>query len=95
MEGKIPDETERCCVITDCIHYSDITPSNVFITTELMKCHVQSYCGVEDVDFEFHSNTGDTLTLNSKVKCGKESLDAIMENPPYDHYDNKSYSIKS
>ena len=58
LVGKIPDEIERCRVITDCIYYSDITPLNVFIKTELMKCHIQSYCGVEDVDFEFHSNIG-------------------------------------
>ena len=90
MEGKIPDNIERCCVITDCIYYSDITPLNVFITTELMKCHIRSYCGAEDVDYEFHSNIGDTLTLNSKVKWGLEGFDAVIGNLPYDHYDDKS-----
>jgi hypothetical protein len=85
LEGKIPDEIERCRVITDCIYYCDITSLNVFITTELLKCHIQSYCGVEDVDFDFHSNTDDTLKLNLKEKWGLEEFDAVIGNPPYNN----------
>ena len=60
-----PDEIERCRVImTECIYYADLTALNVFIATEVMKCHVQSYCGLDEMDFEFNNYTGDTLKLN-------------------------------
>ena len=47
LEEMYPDEIERCRVImVECIYYADLTALNVFITTEIMKCHVQSYCGL-------------------------------------------------
>ena len=63
LEKMYPDEIERCRVIMiDCIYYADLTALNVFITTtEIMKCHIQSYCGLDDLDFEFNNFTGDTL----------------------------------
>jgi hypothetical protein len=65
LEEMYPDEFERCRVImTECIYYADLTALNVFITTEIMKCHVQSYCGIDELDFEFNNYTGDTLKLN-------------------------------
>ena len=33
-----PDETKRCeIIIKDCLYYADLTPLNVFITTEILK----------------------------------------------------------
>ena len=56
-----PDEIERCEVImNDCIYYADLTAMNVFITTEIMKCHVQSYCGLDELDYEFNTHVGAT-----------------------------------
>jgi hypothetical protein len=73
-----PDETERCRVISsECIHYADITPLNIFITTEILKCHAQSYCGSEELDFVFHSYVGDTLKLDVS------GFNAVIGNPPY------------
>lgn len=80
-----PDEIERCRVImTECIYYADLTALNVFITTEIMKCHVQSYCGLDELDFEFNNYTGDTLELDIQEKWNIHLEDiSIIGNPPY------------
>lgn len=85
LEDMYPDEYERCRVImTECIYYADLTALNVFVTTEIMKCHVQSYCGLDELDFEFNHHIGDTLTLNIKDKWNIHLEDvSIIGNPPY------------
>jgi len=96
LEEMYPDEIERCRVImTECIYYADLTALNVFITTEIMKCHVQSYCGLDELDFEFNNYTGDTLELNIEYKWNIVGFNAIIGNPPYQDAnatgDNKLY----
>lgn len=96
LEEMYPDEIERCCVImTECIYYADLTALNVFITTEIMKCHVQSYCGLDELDFEFNNYTGNTLELKIKDKWNIDGFNAIIGNPPYQDAnatgDNKLY----
>jgi hypothetical protein len=84
LEEMYPDEIERCRVImTECIYYADLTVLNVFITTEIMKCHVQSYCGLDELDFEFNNYTGDTLELNIEDIWDINGFDMICGNPPY------------
>ena len=84
LEEMYPDEIERCRVImTECIYYADLTALNVFITTEIMKCHVQSYCGLDELDFEFNNYTGDTLEIDVKNKWNINGFDMICGNPPY------------
>ena len=65
-------------IIEECLYFIDISPLNVFITTELLKCHVQSYCGIEYVDFEFNKMIGDSLLI--KID---EQFDLVIGNPPY------------
>jgi hypothetical protein len=84
LEAKYPDEMLRCKVImTQCIYYADLTALNVFITTELMKCHVQSYCGVVDFDYAFNEYTGDTLKIDITKQWKITGFDAVIGNPPY------------
>jgi len=84
LESKYPDEMLRCKVImTQCIYYADLTSLNVFITTELMKCHVQSYCGLEDFDYAFNEYTGDTLKIDITKQWKITGFDAVIGNPPY------------
>jgi hypothetical protein len=84
LEEMYPDEIERCRVImTECIYYADLTALNVFITTEIMRCHVQSYCGLDELDFEFNNYTGDILKLNIEDKWNINGFDAVIGNPPY------------
>ena len=88
LEAKYPDNIERCKVImTQCIYYADLTTLNVFITTELLKCHVQNYyycAGAElDIDYRFNAYTGDTLKLDIKKEWNINGFDAVIGNPPY------------
>ncbi len=96
LEEMYPDEIERCRIImTECIYYADLTALNVFITTEIMKCHVQSYCGLDELDFEFNNYTGDTLKLKIEDKWNIVGFNAVIGNPPYQDAnatgDNKLY----
>ena len=84
LEELYPDEIERCIVImTECIYYADLTSLNVFITTEIIKCHIQSYCGLDELDFDFNNYTGDSLELNIKDKWNIVGFNKIGGNPPY------------
>jgi len=100
LEEMYPNKLKRCNVIVnECIYYADLTSLNIFITTEIMKCHVQSYCGLEelnfDSDFKFNNNIGNTLELNIKNKWNITYFNAIIGNPPYQNVnatgDNKLY----
>jgi len=83
LEKKIPDKVERCKVImTKCIYFADLTNLNVFITTEILKCHIEDKCGVK-VDYEFNSNICDTLIIDIEDIWGLEGFDAVIGNPPY------------
>ena len=84
LEPMYPDSEERCRVImTECIYYADLTALNVFITTEIMKCHVQSYCGLDELDYIFNHYTGDTLELNIQDRWNIDGFNSIIGNPPY------------
>ena len=84
LEEMYPDEIERCkVIITQCIYYADITALNVFITTEILKCHVQSYCGLDEVNYEFNGCSCDTLELVIRNKWNIIGFNAVCGNPPY------------
>ena len=92
LKEMYPDEIERCRVImTECIYYADLTALNVFITTEIIKCHIQSYCGLDELDYNFNNNTGNTLELNIEDKWDIHLEDvSIIGNPPYSTDPSKS-----
>ena len=94
LKNKYPVPAERCKVIIEqCLYYADITELNVFITTEILKCHIQKLS--EDIKTEedmkkymenikFNSYVGDTLKLNIDNTWGvKKGFDAVIGNPPY------------
>jgi site-specific DNA-methyltransferase (adenine-specific) len=98
LEKYIPNNFERCkYIINNCLYFADISQLNVFITTELLKCHIQSYCGYafnsgyEDAEFNFNSYIGDTLLIDpcnvwsnlSGSNANKTIFNAIIGNPPY------------
>jgi hypothetical protein len=79
-----PNENERCkIIINECLYYADLTPMNVFITTEILKCEIQCKTGNEDIDIIFNSYTGDTLELNINKIFNIVNFDAVIGNPPY------------
>lgn len=82
LEKMYPDTTERCnVIITKCIYYADLTELNVFITTELLKCHIKKYSGLDN--FKFNNYTGDTLKLNIEKYFSLSGFHAVIGNPPY------------
>jgi hypothetical protein len=89
LEKLYPDEIERCHIImTECIYYADLTSFNVFITSQIIKCHIQSYCGLDELDYKFNTYIGDTLKLNIKEYWNINSFNAICGNPPYNSSGN-------
>ena len=87
LAESIPDKPERSRVImTQCIYYADLTALNVFITTEIMKCHVQKYTETEDIiDYTFNTYTGNTLTLNIANTWSVNGFHSVIGNPPYNN----------
>jgi hypothetical protein len=86
LRERFPDNEERCRhIINNCLYYGDITSLNVFITTELLKCHVQSYCGLYELDdsFKFNSHIGDALKFDAKRHWNILGFHAVIGNPPY------------
>lgn len=79
---NIVDPEERCKEIIKCIYYADISPLNTFITTELLKCHITSYCGDEQ-ELKFNFYTGDTLKLDVEHQWKVKIFDLVVGNPPY------------
>ncbi len=90
LKEKYPDPLKRCkIIITKCLYYSDITPMNIFITTEILKCEIQSRTNNEsEIKYSFNSNVGNTLELDIKQKFNIDKFDAIIGNPPYNNSQN-------
>ena len=94
LATTIPEEKARIrTIIKDCLYYADITEMNVFITTEILKCHIQAAYGrkLKMENIKFNSYVGDTLELDINDVWGVEKgFDAVIGNPPY----NKNMYIK-
>ena len=88
LKELYPFEYDRCKVIIEkCLYYADISTLNVFITTEILKCEVQSRCGESDFsEWKFNTYVGDTLELDIKDTFGVDGFDAVIGNPPYNSH---------
>jgi hypothetical protein len=64
------------------LYYADITTLNVFITTEILKCHLEKYCE-EVLEFSFNKYIGNTLELNINQTFQVDGFDLVIGNPPY------------
>jgi len=88
---KYKKPKDRCkVIIQECLYYGDITDINVFITTEILKCHIQSLSNIDIKTLKFNSYVGNTLQLNINNEWGFTTFDAVIGNPPY----NKGMYIK-
>jgi hypothetical protein len=91
LADEYKDIDERCRIIVEeCIYYADITILNVFITTEILKCEVESKTGNRDREYKFNFNVGNTLELNIKDKWNFDKFDAVIGNPPYNSNGNNN-----
>lgn len=83
MEGLkdyIPDEVKRYkTIVEDCIYFSDINPTNIFINKLLID---------PDNKYILNLNEGNTLELDIKTKWNIEGFDAVIGNPPYQNNTN-------
>ena len=90
MEGLkdfIEDKEERYkLIIEECLYYSDINPTNIYISRLLLNPYNK---------YKLNNNQGDTLKLNIKEKWDLDGFDLIIGNPPYENInatgDNKLY----
>jgi hypothetical protein len=83
-----PDSNKRCnVIITKCLYFADLTPMNVFITTEILKCEIQSKTEIEEIKYEFNSYSGNTLELDINKTFNVRNFDAVIGNPPYQEND--------
>lgn len=64
--------------MTECSYYGDLTTLNVFVATEILKCHIQSFTGLEKLDYKFNSYSGNILKLNSTEHFNANELDAVI-----------------
>jgi len=87
LKNIIPDEEERRrTIVEECLYFSDINPTNIFICKLLID---------PDNEYKLNYNEGDTLKLDIKEKWGIDGFDAVIGNPPYESQtgtgDNKLY----
>jgi Eco57I restriction-modification methylase len=72
--------------LTDSVKHSILlsdTDEIPFITTELLKCHIKSKTGQEEMNYEFNNYVGDTLDEKCTNAFKIKKFDAVIGNPPY------------
>ena len=80
LKEAIPDEEERYkTIVEECLYFSDINPTNIFICKLLV-----DYCN----KYRLNYNEGNTLDLDIKEKWNINGFDAVIGNPPYNSAGN-------
>ena len=77
LKEVIPDENIRYkTIIEDCLYFSDINSTNIFICRLLIDPYN---------DYKLNYNEGNTLELDIKEKWNLNGFDAVIGNPPYNN----------
>lgn len=75
LEEAIPDDKLRYkTIVEECLYFSDINPTNIFICKLLIDPYNE---------YKLNYNEGNTLELDIKEKWDIEDFDAVIGNPPY------------
>ena len=82
LKEVIPDKKIRCSHIIKTLYYSDITPLNINITTEVLKQKIKSICGLSLNNSDFNYNIGNSINLDI-LKIWGIKMNIILMNPPY------------
>ena len=84
LKFSIPNIQQRCdTIITKCLYHADLTPFDVFITTQLLLFHINSYTRSDTNHISFNNYVGDTLSLDVQQHLNISAFDAVIGNPPY------------
>jgi hypothetical protein len=84
LKDSIKDEKKRYkYIVEECIYFSDINPTNIFICKLLLDPNNQ---------YKLNYNEGNTLELNTTQKWKTEHFDAVIGNPPYQEVDENNKS---
>lgn len=79
LTGYSSDEEKYRIVVEQCLYFSDINPTNIFICKLLID---------PTGKYALNYNEGDTLKIELKDQFAIESFDAVIGNPPYNHSGN-------
>ena len=75
LKDTISDDKKRYkWIVEECVYFSDINPTNIFITKLLIDPYNE---------YKLNYNEGNTLELDIKEKWDIEGFDAVIGNPPY------------
>ena len=87
LEETIPDDKLRYkTIVEDCLYFSDINSTNIFICKLLLDPYNE---------YKLNYNEGNTLELNIKEKWHINGFDAVIGNPPYQPPSNNKKGGKS
>jgi hypothetical protein len=74
------DENKRYkYIVEDCLYFSDINPTNIFVNKLLLDPYNQ---------YKLNYHEGNTLELDVKDKWDLDGFDAVIGNPPYNSSGN-------
>ena len=80
LKETIPDEEFRYkTIVEECLYFSDINPTNIFICKLLIDPYTE---------YKLNYNIGNTLELDIKLKWNIEGFNAVIGNPPYNSSGN-------
>ena len=86
MKELIPDNKCRYkAIVEDCLYFSDINPTNIFICKLLIDPYNE---------YKLNYNRGNTLEIDVNSKWDINGFDAIIGNPPYQAPRNKENKTK-
>jgi hypothetical protein len=84
LKDKIIDDQVRYkTIVEQCLYWSDINPTNIFICKLLLD---------PENKYKLNYNEGDTLKINIFDKFGFDHFDAVIGNPPYQNNTNNKGS---
>lgn len=84
LEEIIPDKELRYkTIVEECLYFSDINPTNIFICKLLIDPYNE---------YKINYNEGNTLDLDIKEKWNLDGFDAVIGNPPYEAVSKKGIS---
>lgn len=85
LKDTIENDNDRYkCIVEDCLYFSDINPTNIFINKLLLDPYN---------NYNLNYNEGNTLDLDIKDKWNIDEFDAVIGNPPYNSNNKRTTGV--